>query len=149
MTATGHALIGLAIAAQISNPYIGIPVAVISHVAADAFPHWDTGTNINKKSRYKFVAGSFLDLGISFLLPLILLLLLFPTLNIFYAFVMIIAAQGFDWGTAPYIFLKWQFPPFSWFYTAQKSFDHRLDKPWGVIGQAVVVLLFLLLAIMY
>lgn len=146
MTATGHALIGIAIAAQIPNPYIGIPIAIISHIAADAFPHWDTGTNINKKSRLKFVAGSFLDLGLSFLLPLIIALQFFPDLDLFYGFVMIIAAQGFDWGTAPYVFLRWKFPPFTWFFTAQKSFDHRLDKPWGVIGQVTVVLLFLLLA---
>lgn len=146
MTATGHALIGLALAAQIPNPVIGIPLAIISHIAADAFPHWDTGTNIKKKSKLKFVAGSFLDLGISFVLPFLLLFLFFPTLNPLYAFIMIIAAQGFDWGTAPYVFLKWQFPPFSWIYSAQKAFDHRLDKPWGVIGQTGVVLTFLAIA---
>ena len=149
MTATGHALIGLALAAQITNPLIGIPVAIISHIAADAFPHWDTGTNIKKKSRRKFVVGSFVDLGLSFLLPFILLQLLFPSTGLFYAFVMIIAAQGFDWGTAPFVFLKWRFPPFTWFYAAQKSFDHRLDKPWGVIGQTAVIVVLLAVAVIY
>jgi membrane-bound metal-dependent hydrolase YbcI (DUF457 family) len=143
MTATGHAFIGLALAAQISNPFIAIPLALISHIAADAFPHWDTGTNIKKKSRAVFVAGSFFDLGMSFVLPFITLFYFFPDLNPLYAFTMIIAAQGFDWATAPYVFLKWQFPPFSWAYRAQKSFDHRLDKPWGVIGQVTIISILL------
>ncbi len=146
MTATGHALIGLALAAQIPNPMIGIPVAIISHIAADAFPHWDTGTTMHKKSKRTFVIQSFIDLGISFLLPLFLLFYLFPETNIFYAFVMILAAQGFDWGSAPFVFLGWKFPPFTWFNSAQKSFDHKLDKPWGVIGQVVIIIFLLTLA---
>lgn len=147
MTATGHALIGLALAAQITNPFIGIPLAIISHIAADAFPHWDTGTTMHKKSKRKFVIQSFIDLGISFILPFFLLIYLFPQTNLYYAFVMIIAAQGFDWGAAPLNFLGWNFPPFSWVHAAQKSFDHKLDKPWGIIGQ--VAILFLLLSIAY
>lgn len=143
MTATGHALIGLALAAQIPNPLIGIPLAIVSHIAADAFPHWDTGTNMKKKSKMEFVIGSFVDLGLSLSLPFIILAFFFPTVSPIYTFFMIIAAQGFDWGTAPYIFLNWKFPPFTWFYDAQKHFDNRLDKPWGIIGQ-VAIILFLL-----
>lgn len=146
MTATGHALIGLALAAQIPNPVIGIPVAILSHIAADAFPHWDTGTNMKKKSKKRFVIQSYIDLGISLTLPFLLLFLFFSDTNPLYAFIMIIAAQGFDWGTAPLLFLGWKFPPFTWFQRAQKSFDHKLDKPWGVIGQVAVILFLLILA---
>lgn len=146
MTATGHALIGLALAAQIPNPYIGIPVAIVSHIAADAFPHWDTGTNMKKKSREAFVVQSFLDLGISLTLPFLILFQFFPETSKWYALTMILAAQGFDWATAPIIFLKWKFPPFTWFQAAQRSFDHKLDKPWGIIGQVVIILFLLSLA---
>lgn len=154
MTATGHALIGIALAAAIPNPWIGIPTAIISHIAADAFPHWDTGTNMpwnnpkSKKTKKRFVIESFIDLGISLVLPLILLMLLFPTVNIMYGYAMVIAAQGFDWGSAPYVFLKWRFAPFTWFIAAQKSFDHRLDKPWGIIGQAAIILILLSIALL-
>lgn len=146
MTATGHALIGLALAAQIPNPVIGIPIAVVSHIAADAFPHWDTGTTMHKKSRKKFIVQSFIDLGLSFIFPLLLLYVLFPETNLLYAFIMILAAQGFDWASAPYVFLNWKFPPFSWFAAAQKSFDHKLDKPWGVILQVLILLILLAVA---
>ena len=149
MTATGHAVIGLALAASIPNPWIGIPVAIVSHIAADAFPHWDTGTNIvknnpkSKKTHLRFVVESFIDLGLSFILPYLLLLWLFPNLDLVYAYIMIIAAQGFDWASAPYVFLGFKFPPFTWPIAAQKSFDHRLDKPWGIILQAAILILLL------
>lgn len=146
MTSTGHAVLGVAIAAAIPDPLIGIPLAVLSHVAADAFPHWDTGTNMLKKSRQEFVIGSVIDLTISFILAYLLIQFLFPGLNLVYVFVMVIAAQGLDWATGPYLFLKWKFPPFSYFYALQKSFDHRLDKPWGIIGQIGILLFFLFIA---
>ena len=149
MTATGHALIGLALAAQIPNPVIGIPIAIVSHIAADAFPHWDTGTTMHKKSKRKFVIQSFIDLGISLTFPFILLYYLFPETNFFYTFIMILAAQGFDWGAAPLNFLGWNFPPFSWVHEAQKSFDHKLDKPWGVILQVLILLTLLAIAKFY
>lgn len=137
MTATGHAVLGLALAAAIPYPLVGIPVAIMSHVAADAFPHWDTGTNVKKnnptsrKTRSRFVIESFIDLGISLTIPYLLLLWLFPSLDILYAYAMVIAAQGLDWASAPYVFLGFKFPPFTWVISLQKSFDHRLDKPWG------------------
>jgi len=34
MTATGHAIIGTVIAAKIGNPYLAIPLAIVSHLAA-------------------------------------------------------------------------------------------------------------------
>lgn len=152
MTATGHAVIGLALAAAIPNPFIGIPVAFVSHIAADAFPHWDTGTNLqtnnpmSKKTKTRFIVESCIDLCLSFLIPYLLLITLFSDLNLIYVFAMIIAAQGFDWLTAPYVFLNWKFPPFTWFAVIQKSFDQRLDKPWGIILQVAILSLLLLVA---
>ena len=149
MTATGHAIMGLALAASIPNPFLGIPIAILSHVACDAFPHWDTGTNMKsnkpstKKTRGQFIAQSFIDLGVSFTLPFILLLTLFQNVNPIYAYIMIISAQGLDWLSAPRVFLRLDIPPFTWAYSLQGKFDHRLDKPWGIIGQIIILLFFL------
>lgn len=41
MTATNHAMTGALVAAAISRPAIGLPLALLSHFAADALPHWD------------------------------------------------------------------------------------------------------------
>jgi hypothetical protein len=88
MTATGHAVVGTVIAVAVSNPVIGIPLAILSHVAADAFPHWDTGTNKKLKSNRDFVVQSVADLILSYILPLILALVLFPNVNLIYLYVM-------------------------------------------------------------
>jgi hypothetical protein len=154
MTGTSHALVGLSLAALIPDPVIGIPIAIISHVACDAFPHWDTGTNMksnkptSQKTRRRFVIESFIDLGVSFVLPLILLLTIFESLNPLYAYIMVISAQGLDWLSSPRVFLKWNLPPFTWAYSLQGKFDHRLDQPWGIVGQIAVVLFFISLAVM-
>lgn len=135
MTATGHAVIGTVIAATIVNPVLAIPVALISHVAADLFPHWDTATHWRTKGRYKLFRDSILDVLLAILLMLVLVYFVFPGTNLLYAIIIVFFALLPDIGTAPYLFFGWKFPPFIWFYNFQKHFDNRLDKPWGIIGQ--------------
>lgn len=143
MTGTGHAIIGTVLAAQFSNPVIGIPVAILSHLAADAFPHWDTGTNMKKKSRQALWIQSLLDVGISMIVPFFLIQYIAPETNLVYLYTMVIAAQLFDWGAFPYVFLYQKYPPFTWSYNIQLPFDNRLDKPWGIILQALALLLLI------
>lgn len=146
MTATGHAIIGTVIAAKIGNPYLAIPIAILSHVAADAFPHWDTGTNRKKKSRTRFWIDSLIDLAISLTLPLFLGPFLNPSTSLAYIYLIVIAAQLLDWLTVPYLFLKINIRPFTWIQQLQLSFDNRLDKPWGVITQAAILLFLIIFA---
>lgn len=140
MTATGHSIIGVVIASRIANPYLAIPVAIVSHLAADAFPHWDTATNYKKKSRPRLFGDSFLDVAISLIIPLFLGPFLNPSTNLFYVYSIVFFSQFWDWVTAPYFFLKMHYPPFSWPYRIQKIFDNPLDKPWGIIGQVCLLL---------
>ena len=148
MTATGHSVIGVTIAALIPNPMFAIPLAVGSHILADAFPHWDAGTNRSKKTKKQFWRDAILDLSISYLMVPIMIYFLFPETNIIYAYVIVIAAQFLDWASSPYVFLKITKPPiFFWFYKFQKSFDNRLDKPWGIIGQVAVLAILVFLAV--
>lgn len=41
MLETPHVLVGAAIATQIPNPAVSIPLALISHVLLDRIPHWN------------------------------------------------------------------------------------------------------------
>lgn len=140
MTATGHAIIGVVIAAKIGNPYLAVPLALVSHLAADAFPHWDTGTNKKSKTRERLFIDSFIDVAISLTLPLILGPYLNPSINFIYMYIIVFAAQFFDWVTAPYVFFKQRYAPFTWPYKFQMVFDNRLDKPLGVIVQALILI---------
>lgn len=144
MTATGHAILGTVIAAKVGNPALAIPLAIASHVIADSFPHWDTGTNGTKKDRNKIFVNTFFDVMIGFILSFLIIVFLFPETNLIYAFLIIIFAQSFDWVMALYYFFDIKY--FKWSYTLQKKFDNCLDKPWGIIGQASVILLIILLA---
>lgn len=148
MTATGHALIGVVIAAKIQNPSLAIPIAIASHVLADLFPHWDTGTNHNKKTAKRFFFESAIDVSVGFILSYLVLTLFFPTTSAIYAFFVIIASQLLDWGSAPYVFFKIRSFPFPQLYNFQKSFDNRMDKPWGIINQVAVILVILATAIL-
>jgi hypothetical protein len=146
MTATGHALIGTVIAAKIGNPALAVPIALASHFAADAFPHWDTGLHRKENGKKKFLIQSAVDVAAGFILSYLLINLFFPGTNLSYAFFIIIIAQLPDWLTAPYLFFDMNFPPFSWVYKVQKVFDNELVAPWGVINQVAAVILIIALA---
>lgn len=138
MTATSHAIIGTIIAVKIGNPALAIPIAIASHVAADAIPHWDTATNRRKKSFKRLFIHSAIDVILGFVLSYLLIILFFPTVNLAYAFLVIIASQFLDWATAPYYFFK--IKAFKWAYSFQKLFDRDMDLPWGLVIQVVLLL---------
>lgn len=145
MTATGHALIGTVIAAKIGNPALAAPIALASHFVADAFPHWDTAYHRKQESKQKFVVQTVIDLVLGFLLSYLVIRFFFPSTNLLYAFIMIIIAQSPDWLTAPYLFLNWNFAPFTWVYKLQKKFNVELDLPWGFVNQVIAVTALILL----
>lgn len=150
MTATGHAIIGTVIAAKIGNPALAIPIALASHIVADLFPHWDPGTNRDSKSHDRFFKDGVVDVLSSFLITFLLISFIFPQTNIIYAYIVVFAAQFFDWASAPYVFFKINNPPvFKWFYKLQKHFDNRMDKPWGIIGQVTILIALVVIAIQF
>lgn len=149
MTATGHAIIGTVIAAKVANPALAIPIAIASHFLADLFPHWDTGYHRDHKSKVKFFIESAIDVLASFGVSWLMISLLFPDTNLFYAFFIVIMAQLPDWLTAPYLFFDMKFFPFNYFYKIQKYFDHRLGMPWGVINQVAILAAIIILGQMF
>ena len=149
MTATGHAIIGTVIAAKVANPALAIPIAIASHFLADLFPHWDTGYHRDHKSKTKFFIESAIDVFVSFGISWAIVTFLFPQTNLLYAFFIVIMAQLPDWLTAPYLFFNMKFFPFNYFYKIQKSFDHRLGMPWGVINQVAILAAIIILGQMF
>lgn len=143
MTATGHAIIGTVIAVKIGNPALAVPLALASHIAADAFPHWDEGTN-GKKSKERIIVEAVFDVLIGFAISYLIIFVLFPQTNLLYAFLIILISQSLDWLTAPYYFFG--IKPFKIFYKFQKMFDNRMDKPWGIINQVAILVLIVILA---
>ena len=147
MTATTHALIGTIIAAKIGNPALAIPIAIASHIAADAIPHWDTATNRKKKTFKKLFIHSLIDVILGFALSYLLIFLFFPQTNLAYTFSVILASQFFVWATAPYYFFK--IKAFKWAYSFQKLFDNDLDLPWGLVIQVILLLSLVFAAVKF
>ena len=148
MTATGHAVIGTVIAATVRDPVIAIPIAVVSHFAADLFPHWDTATHWREKGKQKLYRDSIMDGFLALFLVWVLTEFVFPGTSLIYAIIIVIFALLPDILTAPYLFLNSKFPPFLWAYKFQKLFDSKLDKPWGIIGQTILVLGIVIIGIL-
>ncbi len=146
MTATGHAVLGAVIAAKVANPAIAIPIAIVSHVAADLFPHWDSGTNGSKKSAKRMFLESLIDVSVGFIIAYSIILLVFPKTNLLYVFLIIIMSQALDWITAPYFILNFKFPPFSYLHSFQSAINTKLDKPWGIIDQISILLLIVVIS---
>ncbi len=144
MTATGHAIIGTVIAVKIGNPALAVPLALASHIAADAFPHWDEGTNGKKKSKERLIKEAIFDVLLGFAISYLIIFVLFPQTSLLYVLLMILVAQSLDWVTAPYYFFG--IKPFKPFYNFQKLFDNELRAPWGIINQVVILVLIVIAA---
>lgn len=138
MTATSHALIGASLATIIPNPIIGIPAAFLSHFIADLIPHWDAGTNNKKKTALRLKIEATLDVLLGFALVVIL----FHTqvfANPIYMFSMVLTAQLPDWLAAPDYMFNFKFPPFSWMQKIGHETQTRMQLPWGLVTQVVIV----------
>lgn len=61
MTASNHVITGAVIGAAVANPYAALPMALASHVALDALPHFGMENHTSKKFLY-FLS---LDAGIA------------------------------------------------------------------------------------
>lgn len=144
MTATAHALIGASIAAKVINPYLGIPLAIASHFLADLVPHWDAGTNHKKKSLNRFKLEAALDVLLGFALAFIIFRNIVDPV---YLFVMVISSQLPDWLKAPSDMFGFKVPPFSWLDWLGHKLQSRMQLPWGLVTQVVIVGLMVVLSI--
>src|SRR3989344_49312 len=144
MTATAHALIGASIALKITNPLLGIPIAILSHFVADLITHWDAGTNHKTKSLTRLKIEAAADVILGFLLAFLIFWRLVPTE---YLFIMIIAAQLPDWLEAPSWMFNIKVPPFTWLDWLGHKLQSRMQLPWGLVTQVVVVGLLIYYAI--
>ena len=111
MLETPHAVVGAAIAASVSNPIIGLPLAFASHFMLDKVPHWNPHLNTELKEYGKVSKNSssivFADTGLAFLLSLLIASTALPDTGRF-IYIMLGAFAGIlpDLVEAPYYFLK-------------------------------------------
>lgn len=136
MTATAHALVGGAIAASISNPSIGLPLAAVSHPILDMIPHWDLGIGWRGKNKVTLLLESALDLIIGIALAFIIF---GKNIDPIYFLSCIFFSEIWDILMMPYLLFGWKFAPFSTAYSLQHKIQTKLTLPWGIVTQAATV----------
>ena len=71
MTATNHALTGAIIGLSLSNPYLAIPLALASHFALDALPHYGIRGNLRKiLAGKRFLITLIIDIALCIILAI-------------------------------------------------------------------------------
>ena len=138
MLVSSHALIGASLAQLVPNPILGYPLALGFHFLADLVPHWDFRTRQSQRSKLNTVVISLSDAAIGFWLGFIIFK---TTVPLTYLFLMMFAAQLPDWLEGPYHIFDWNFPPFSSIKKLQSKLHRKLDLPWGLIWQVLIVVL--------
>lgn len=74
MLSISHAATGAVIAVKLGNPYLAIPIIIMSHYLEDAVPHWDAGTGLGsgKKTRKSALIHGLVDLALAGLVVLLM-----------------------------------------------------------------------------
>jgi hypothetical protein len=137
-----HALVGATLATKIKSLFLSLPLVTGVHFLMDFIPHWDLGTEIEKRSRLKNFSLALFDgvislLAVFFLFQRHMPLTLLPWLG---------AGFGIlpDLIEAPHIFLDFHlFPSIDRFHS-QTSHQESKNILWGLLPQAAIILLIFL-----
>lgn len=142
MTATGHAIVGAAIATQVTNPLLALPLAFLSHYVCDKLPHWDVMTD-DKKPKKLVIIESAIDVFLSVFLVWLIFFYFLKFTDPILIFAGAFMAQLPDWFEVPYNVFKIKLPIIYNKHRIQERvhdiwFDSRMSAPWGMVPQAVV-----------
>lgn len=143
MLAASHALIGASVAKLIPNPYLSLPLLIILHFLGDIFPHWDFRTRKATRSKFQTISLSLTDAGLGFLLGF---WLFHNTVSLNYLLGCMFISQLPDWLESPLHVFDWNFPPFSSIKHLQSRCHSKLDLPWGLVWQILIVLIFVFIS---
>lgn len=83
MLSIAHAVTGAYLAVKVSNPYLAVPLIILSHFLEDAVSHWDAGTGLGKglKTPREAFYHELVDLALAALLVFIFFPDSFPIIN--------------------------------------------------------------------
>ncbi len=144
MLDASHALIGASLAKLVPNPYLALPLNLGLHFVGDLIPHWDFRTRHVQRSKLTTIALSLSDAGVGYALGWWLFA---GSVPLPYLTIMMFVSQLPDWIEAPYHIFDWNFPPFSSIKKLQSRWHHKLDLPWGLVWQTLIVALFLIISL--
>jgi len=146
-----HAVTGGFIAGKINNPYVALPLALISHFVIDLLPHWNPSI-LKEKQKYghlkkKTLAIIFFDSCLGLFFGLVLAFGKFPDIN-----QMLLVLGGCFMGIlpdlveAPFFLLNNKYFSLKPLIKFQSSHQFNVSFEIGMLFQILFTLLLLLLA---
>jgi len=156
MLSISHAVTGAVIASKIDNPYLAIPLILLSHYLEDAVPHWDAGTGLGNgsKSRHAAFIHGLIDLALAGIIVLVFYYRQYPlfpglasaSVHNFAPYWGAFLGLLPDFLEAPRNFLKWEpsfMKPINRFH---HSFHHSIPRMWdGLTPQFLLLIVLWLL----
>lgn len=153
MLLTPHTVAAIAIASLVKQPELALPLAFISHFALDLIPHWDPLAGKLQEREFDRLRGKillfvFADFLIAFDLGLFFVWRALPdTVLATVIFLAAFLANLPDGLMTPRAFLgkKW-----NWLMSYTRfhaRFQTKLSLPWGLLPQAVVAAIGLLIVL--
>lgn len=140
MTATAHAIVGTLIAVRFTDPLVSLPLALGTHYLFDLVPHWDSGTNRKEKSEKKFLTEAIIDGSIAVLVSFLIYHYVFGLNDYFYLYLVVLFSLLPDIVTMTTRFiLKIKNPLWNWNNRLQSKINQRLNLPWGILTQLIVI----------
>ncbi len=143
MTATAHAIVGTLIAVRFVDPLVSLPLALGTHYLTDLIPHWDSGTNRKQKTEKRFIVEALVDASIAFVVSFLLYHFIFGLTDYFYLYLVVGFALLPDIVTMLTRFVfKIKNPLWNWNNRLQTKLNQKLQLPWGILTQIVVIGVF-------
>jgi hypothetical protein len=144
MLETPHVVVGAAIATQIANPILAIPLAFTSHFLLERVPHWNPHLNTELRKYGKITPKTTLivavDVALSLILGFTIAARVLPDTN--HAFTIIFASFAAvvpDIIEGPYFFLKMKNPFIEKWISLQKSIQNDASILPGLATQALTI----------
>ncbi len=151
MLSISHAVTGAFIAVKIGNPFLAIPLILLSHYLEDAVPHWDVGTGLTKgvKSPWTALQHEVFDLALAG----ILVIIYFPLSSYHLSSIVYHLQDPQIWGAifgllpdfleAPRNF--WKYEP-AWLAPLNRfhhGFHHSIPRIWDGLAPQFILLIVL------
>jgi hypothetical protein len=141
---TPHTVVAAAIAVKSGNPYLAIPLAILSHFVLDRTPHWNphliakdgTVNKIDTNSLKIIVLDSSFALIIGSAIALSFLPDFKKTLLVFVCCFLAVLPDVIE---APYIFLNYKKESLKKWLFFQKKNQFNTNMTWGVVSQIITV----------
>ena len=145
MLLTPHTFVGLAIGATIQNPFLAVPLSIVSHFVGDLVPHWDFYSGTKKEERIRgwrplaVMADLVLGVAVGLTTTLYVLWVIKNpplALNVFLSGIGSVLPDVIE---GPHIYMENEPKIVKSIAGIQSKLQFQAPLPWGVISQVLVI----------